>query len=111
MQRWQDWAGVILGVWMFLSPWILGFSAEAGIMWNAVIVGILAAALALWHGYGGPAWTAWVNVVVGVWLILSPWILAYSTLTNPMANAVVVGLLLGGSALWATQEKAERGKG
>lgn len=111
MQRWQDWAGLILGVWLILSPWFLGYSDEAMAMWNAVILGIVAGALALWHGYGGPVWTAWINVLAGVWLILSPWILGFSTLTNAMVNAVVVGLLLGATALWVTQEKGEKVQG
>lgn len=38
---------MVLGVWLILSPWILGFSGEAGATWNAVIVGLLVGLLAL----------------------------------------------------------------
>lgn len=50
-------------------------------------------------------WEEWVNVVLGVWLILSPWILGFSGMTNAMWNAVIVGLLVGVLALSVTREK------
>lgn len=44
---WEEWVNVVLGVWLILSPWILGFSGMTGAMWNAVIVGLLVGVLAL----------------------------------------------------------------
>jgi len=41
MTRWQDWANLVLGVWLILSPWLLGFSGIPSAMWNAVIVGVV----------------------------------------------------------------------
>jgi len=36
--RWQDWVNLLLGAWLFISPWALGFSnmgAEGGAHSNA----------------------------------------------------------------------------
>ncbi|WP_243030420.1 SPW repeat protein [Thermus altitudinis] len=105
MQRWQDWANLVLGVWLILSPWLLGFSGTPAAMWNAVLVGVVVGLMALMHLRGGPMWEEWVSVVLGVWLILSPWILGFSGMGNAMWNAVIVGLLVGALALSVTREK------
>ncbi len=45
---WQGWFNLILGLWLIVSPWLLGFSTVAAAMWNSVIVGIVVAALSYW---------------------------------------------------------------
>ena len=45
---WEEWTNVVLGVWLAISPWVLGFSSHFAAMVNAVIVGVVVAALALW---------------------------------------------------------------
>jgi hypothetical protein len=55
---WGEWANFILGIWMIMSPWIVGFSANAAARANAVVFGVLAAAVSVWayydrHGHGG----------------------------------------------------------
>jgi SPW repeat-containing protein len=45
---WEEWVTVGLGVWLLASPWILGFSSTALMTWNAVILGVLIAAMAGW---------------------------------------------------------------
>ncbi len=47
-QAWEEWTNVGLGVWLFVSPWVLGFSSSTLLMWNAVIAGALIVILAGW---------------------------------------------------------------
>ncbi len=42
------WGGIILGVWLILSPWILGFSSLNLAFWNCVILGSGIILFALW---------------------------------------------------------------
>ncbi len=105
MKRWQDWANLVLGVWLILSPWLLGFSGTPAATWNAVVVGVVVALMALLHLRGGPMWEEWLNVLLGVWLILSPWLLGFSGVGNAMWNALIVGVLVGALALSLTREK------
>ncbi|WP_171115959.1 MULTISPECIES: SPW repeat protein [Streptomyces] len=42
-----SWAMCALGVWMIISPWIVGASPDAGVVWNNVIIGALALILGL----------------------------------------------------------------
>src|SRR5437763_289475 len=48
VMAWEEWVNVALGVWLAVSPWLLGFNGVIPAMWNAVIGGILVAVLALW---------------------------------------------------------------
>ncbi|AEV16664.1 MAG: SPW repeat protein [Thermus sp.] len=105
MTRWQDWVNLVLGVWLILSPWLLGFSGTAAAMWNAVILGVAVGLMALLHLRGGPMWEEWLNVLLGVWLILSPWLLGFSGLTNATWNAILVGILVGALALSVARER------
>ena len=109
--RWRDWAMLVLAVWLFLSPWILGFAAAtpageavgAGFTvaaWNAWILGVVIAVLALWAAFQFAEWHDWVNGVLGVWLVISPWILGFAALGAALWNHLVVGLLVVALAAW-----------
>lgn len=54
MRKWQDWANLVLGLWLVLSPWILGFSGTSSATWNAVLLGLAVGLLSLLHLQGGP---------------------------------------------------------
>jgi hypothetical protein len=110
--RWRDWVMLALGAWLFVSPWILGFTVgipvegaemAAGFTaaaWNAWIVGVVIAGLALWAALKFAEWHDWANGVLGVWLVVSPWILGFPALTAAVWNHVVVGLLVVALAAW-----------
>ena len=109
--RWRDWAMLVLAVWLFLSPWIFGFAAAAPggeavaagfttAAWNAWILGVVIAVLALWAAFQFAEWHDWANGVLGIWLVVSPWILGFAALTAALWNHVVVGLLIVALAAW-----------
>jgi hypothetical protein len=45
---WAVPAVLALGAWLLLSPWLIGFTATAPLMWNSVICGALIFILAGW---------------------------------------------------------------
>ena len=46
--KWLNKIEVIVGIWILVSPWILGFSSLAPALWNSVAVGALVTLLGLW---------------------------------------------------------------
>jgi hypothetical protein len=42
-----SWAMCALGVWMIISPWVVGDSPDAGVVWNNIIIGALALILGM----------------------------------------------------------------
>ena len=101
VKHWQDPVNLVLGLWMLVSPWVLGHQAETNPTWNAVILGILIAAAALFALFRVMAWEEWVSVAFGIWLVISPWLLGFSALVWAMWNAVIVGVIAAALALWA----------
>ncbi len=77
---WQDWLTLIIGVWLFFSVWLLGFSGIAFAMWNALVFGVLIAAAALLAITRFQWWEEWVDMAIGAWLIVSPWVLGFASL-------------------------------
>lgn len=47
-QTWEEWVSGVLGAWLIVSPWVLGFSAHATAMYTHVLIGIAAIVLAIW---------------------------------------------------------------
>ncbi|MCL4801457.1 MAG: SPW repeat protein [Burkholderiales bacterium] len=101
VKHWQDPVNLIVGLWVLVSPWALGYAAEATPMWNAVVLGILVAAAALIALFRVMAWEEWVNLALGVWLAVSPWLLGFSGLASAMWNALIAGAIVAVLALWA----------
>ncbi len=48
VKAWEEWTSFALGIWLAISPWVLGFDYVVPAMANALIVGLAVAALALW---------------------------------------------------------------
>ena len=94
LKHWQDPVNALLGLWVLLSPWALGFQDEQTIMLNAVIVGAALVAVALGAIFVPRAWEEWTEGVLGLWLIASPWALGFNTHEQATLNAVVAGLAL-----------------
>jgi hypothetical protein len=102
MKRWQDWVNLVLGAWMVVSPWALGFAdpqnAAAVSAWTLGAAIIVFAAIAVKIPQ---AWEEAINILLGVGLIASPWALNFAAQEAPTTNAVAVGVLVGAFALWA----------
>jgi hypothetical protein len=102
--RWQSWLNVIVGVWLFISPWVLGTTSDSPTAWNAWIIGaaiFVVALIALGATASASAVASWVNVVLGVWLFISPWVLRYTDVSDGAVNAWVFGVVTVLVALWA----------
>jgi hypothetical protein len=98
---WQDAVNLVLGIWLAVSPFALAYADQATPAWNAHVVGIVIVVLAAAAIWAFQAWEEWINAVLGLWLIVSPWVLGFSGLEAPLWNQIVVGLAVGGLALWS----------
>jgi hypothetical protein len=100
--RWQSWLNIVVGIWLFISPWVLGTTSDAATAWNAWIIGAAIFVVAL-IALGTPASAAapWINVVLGVWLFISPWVLRYTDVSDGAVNAWVFGVVTVLVAVWA----------
>jgi hypothetical protein len=47
-KAWEEIINTLFGVWLVVSPFVLGFSASTEVALHTVVVGILATAFAIW---------------------------------------------------------------
>jgi hypothetical protein len=51
-QRTGQWIEGIIGVLLFISPWVLGFTGLMTMAWTVWIIGVLSVVLAAWVVFG-----------------------------------------------------------
>ncbi|MDR3387581.1 MAG: SPW repeat protein [Rudaea sp.] len=99
--RWQDWANLGLGVWLGTSPYVMGYTLDRPATGNACGLGIgivvfnLIIACRL-EDKGEEI----LNILLGLWLVLSPFSLGFSGETGVATNAMAVGTALVVLAVW-----------
>ena len=114
LQRWRkesvlDVYNLLLAVILFGAPWFLAHASRTAALdlWlssAAVIVLSLAAMVAF------SLWEEWINAALGVWLIVSPFILGFAH-TRAMHFSIGIGIaitFLAALDLWLRYEAAER---
>jgi hypothetical protein len=97
-----SWINIVLGIWGIISPFVLQFARLPAAMWNNVIVGIVIAVLAIIRTSASrqTGWS-WANVILGIWMIISPFALGAMTtavLWNNILLGIVIALIAIGSA-------------
>lgn len=107
-QRWQDWVTALAGLWLLASPFLLpamGSAALTGLaFWNQIIFGIAILALGLAALYAYRVWEEPVDAILGLWVIVSPWVLGFGDVTAFAYTNVVAGLVVLVFAGWMTYE-------
>jgi formate hydrogenlyase subunit 4 len=90
----MSWVNVLLGIWVIISPFVVQFTHQTAAMWNNVIIGIIIALLALIRTSTPRqiGWS-WANVILGIWMIISPFALGTMT-TAILWNNIILGIVI-----------------
>jgi len=92
---------IAAGVWLLASPFVLGFADSVDALWNFLIVGLIVLVLAAIRisQWAEHAWMSWVNVGLGVWLIIAPFIMGFGN--TVMWNSIIAGLVVAAMGGWS----------
>jgi len=107
--KWCDVANLVLGAILFFSPWIFGFEAGRASE-NAYLAGIVIAVLAIAALSAFAVWEEWLNLIVGLWTLVSPWLLGFQG-TSAAPVHVVIGAavaILAAIELWIMSQNPPR---
>ena len=44
----MHWITLLLGIWVFISPWLLGFSDNAAGLWSNIVSGLILVIVAIY---------------------------------------------------------------
>jgi hypothetical protein len=105
-----DLYNLVLAAVLFVSPWLFKLTNSTGKMdlWvtGAAIAAISLAAIAAYAD-----WEEWANLLLGLWLIASPWILGFAH-TRAMHFSIGIGVVvafLAALELWLVYEETHPG--
>ena len=77
-RSWEDWVGMVIGVLIGISPWIVEQQDHQAVMWNAALVGVLVLVLAQLEYVSLQRWQETGAIALGLWLIASPFTFGYA---------------------------------
>lgn len=93
-RRWQDWTNMVLGLLLVASPWLLRFTGLEAATLNAVIIGFLIFALSALALTLLDRWEAYINGLLGLWAVLSPWLIGFTAYDYATLAHVGLGVLV-----------------
>lgn len=106
---WPGWLGVIGGIWLIIAPFILNYSSYPTPLYNDIIVGVIAIILtgfcSLTYNQASTSQArmvaGWLAALAGLWLIIAPFVLGYSNVSNALWNDIITGVVFIVVALYA----------
>ncbi|HWJ93674.1 MAG TPA: SPW repeat protein [Telluria sp.] len=106
-RRWQDQLILLMGVLLMISPFALGYPSTSPPALNAYIAGAIMAILATFDLYRTYVWAVLTNLVVGVWVAVSPWLIGLVQ-DRPMTwTLLVIGVATVVLAVWELRTDPE----
>ena len=86
-----SWVNLVLGIWLVFAPWVLQFGGTVAA--NSVVFGFFIALVATSslavearnHTF------AWLNLLLGAWVFISPWAVGFAFLPAAFWNSFLVG--------------------
>jgi hypothetical protein len=98
--KWENLLNIILGAWVFIIPWVLGFGFERFeinvVMWNFSAIGLVVIVTSISSIRQLKPWSEWLSLYSGIWLICSPLFLVYWKYPILLWNSVIFGVLITG---------------
>ena len=90
---------VVVGVWLFISAFAI--YAHGSMVTNNVIFGVVVTVFALCRISGAydQSWLSWLNALMGIWVIVSPWGVMGIGATGPSQAMIINNCVAGGAVL------------
>jgi uncharacterized membrane protein HdeD (DUF308 family) len=102
---------LVLGIFLFLSPSLFGYSSLAAAAWSTWISGIVIIILAFSELAAFSEWEEWVNLLAGIWVAVSPWLVGFASYRMAMRVHVLVGVaiaVIAAAHIWLAHREPPR---
>jgi hypothetical protein len=105
-----DCYAVAFGLFLFVSPWLFAYVSEK-VRIEVWAAGAAIAAISIAAVVAFSEWEEWVNLLLGAWLVISPWVIGFVH-TRAMHVSILIGLMIAFLAaleLWITHYEPDYG--
>jgi hypothetical protein len=101
---WRNVVNALIGIWFIVSPAVLPFRNDTAMAWTSVIGGaillVLAGSAALMEGARRQVWLQVVTGLVGIWFIIAPWVLAFTSDPGTFWTSLILGIVALILSIW-----------
>ena len=104
---------ILLGAWLIVAPFILGYSGAMVELGNDIAIGVLLIGSSWWilAAMTGQVGASLLQLVGGLWLIAAPFYFHYEKLSRAYTNDLIAGILVvmvGATASWMLAARLRR---
>jgi hypothetical protein len=99
----SSWVNILLAIWVIISPFAFSIHSSRA-TWNNVVTGAVVGILALVRWRLHQTGWSWLNLILGIWLVISPFVFFLSAAA--MWNNVILGIIIAALALTNTYFKS-----
>jgi hypothetical protein len=95
LAQFADGLTFLSGLYLAISPWVVGFTDHSALTTANIFVGITVALLSIGFtsAFSRTHGIAWVAPILGAWVIVAPWVVADAG--TPATSAVVSNVIAG----------------
>jgi hypothetical protein len=107
-----DCYAAIFGLFLFVSPWVFAYVSEK-VRIEVWASGAAIAAISIAAIIAFSDWEEWVNLLLGAWLMISPWVLGFVH-TSAMHVSIAIGAMVvfvAALELWLVHYDSDYGSG
>lgn len=94
---------ILAALWLIISPYGFGYHLLNPPFWNSIVVGVAVAFFAILRivmPFRYPE-ISWINFLLGVWLLVAPFLLGFADLPAALWNTLFVGVFAMLMAVWS----------
>lgn len=93
-RQWQDMVNFVLGFWLVIAPWAMGYADTRFAVGNSVIMGVAMLIFSSAALIKPDVWQEFMSILVGFLTAISPVTVGYTEHTAAVWVSVGVGLVL-----------------
>lgn len=98
---WQNILCIFAALWLCISPLVLHFRLDSVLFSDTDIVGIFIGTLSIIALARPQVWEELTKVLLGVWLLASPWFLGFVHQTETARDIMIVSIVIVILSLWS----------
>ena len=90
------WVTGILGVLLFIAPFVLGYSSDSPALWSNLILGAIVVIVSAIKGFipDRTRWEYWLAALMGLLAIVAPFVLHFTVAATALWTSIILGIVI-----------------